>query len=331
MSVDLKSVLKNKAINQWRLFWLISIPMSVVMVIAMMRVDMSTGAGVSTMIGFSVRWAVPFIYLVVAASSVQILFPGPFPMWWQRNRKYIGLCFAVAMAWQGVFIFIMSVFSREYYYEDIYLLRDELEGTVGYIFLTAMVVTSFHFGRKYLTQKQWKLLHKSAIYFLWAYPFSVYWWNLSYYENPEPIDYVFYWIGFLAFALRIAAWGRSRLQTAKRNAPESSTPLAFRLLGGPDDRLRPFSSRYRSALARASYCFLDRAEVVCGSCAVAAFLAFRTLPVPLHYWAGRRAGHQGAHLDALMSFAMKAVWRALLSSPHAIPGRTIPEARTRTY
>ena len=232
MSIGLKSVLKNKAINGWRLFWMISIPMSIVMVIAMLGVDLSTGAGVSTMIGFSVRWAVPFIYLVVAASSVQILFPGPFPMWWLRNRKYIGLCFAVAMAWQGAFIFMMSVFFREYYYEDIYLLRDELEGSVGYIFLAAMVVTSFHFGRKYLTQKQWKLLHKSGIYFLWAYPFSVYWWNLSYYENPEPIDYFFYWSGFLAFALRIAAWGKRRLQAAKRNGPVNSTPLTFRLLGG---------------------------------------------------------------------------------------------------
>ena len=28
--------------------------------------------------------------------------------------------------------------------------RDELEGSVGYIFLAAMVVTSFHFARKQL-------------------------------------------------------------------------------------------------------------------------------------------------------------------------------------
>jgi hypothetical protein len=231
VSIDLKAVLKNKVINEWGLFWLISLPMSVVMVIAMLGVDLSTGAGVSTMIGFSVRWAVPFIYLVVAASAAQTLFPGPFPMWLLRNRKYIGLCFAVAMAWQGLFIFIMSIFFREYYYQDIYLLRDELEGTVGYIFLAAMVVTSFHFGRKYLTQTQWKLLHKSGLYFLWAYPFSVYWWNLSYYENPQAIDYVFYWSGFLAFALRIAAWGKRRLQVAARNEPQSSTSLTFRVLG----------------------------------------------------------------------------------------------------
>ena len=236
MSIDLKVVLKNKAINQWRLFWLISIPMCIVIVIAMIGADMSTGAGVSTMIGFSVRLAVPFIFLVVAISSVQTLFPGPFPMWLLRNRKYIGMCFAVVMAWQGLFIFIMSYFFREYYFADVYFFRDELEGSIGYIFLPAMVVTSFEFGRKHLSPKQWKLLHKSGIYFLWAYAFSTYWWSLcnglSCYKNPVLLDYIYYSVGFLAFALRIAAWGKQRQQAVKRNAPESSTPLAFKVSGG---------------------------------------------------------------------------------------------------
>ena len=231
MSLDLKALLAHKAINKWRLFWLISIPMLIAIVVTMMGTDMSTASGVSSMIGFSVRLAVPFIFLVVAASSMQILFPGSFSKWWLRNRKYIGMCFAVAMSWQGLFIFIMSYFFRDYYFENVYLFRDELEGSIGYIFLPAMVVTSFHFGRKHLSAKQWKLLHKSGIYFLWAYPFSTYWWSLSYYQNPVPLDYVYYWCGFLAFAVRIAAWGKQRRQVMDRNAAESSTPLALRALG----------------------------------------------------------------------------------------------------
>ena len=215
MSVDLNAVLKSKAINGWGLFWLISIPISAVIAFELMGTDLSTGDGVSHMISYSVRFAVPLIFLVVAASSVQVLFPGPFPRWWLRNRPYIGLSFAVAMAWQGLFIFIMSFFFREYYYADVYLLRDELEGTVGYIFLPAMVLTTFHFGRKYLSQRQWKLIHKTGIYFLWAYPFAVYWWNVAhYYGNPDPIDYIFYWGGFTAFALRIAAWSKKRERRA---------------------------------------------------------------------------------------------------------------------
>ncbi len=99
MSIDLKEALKNKGINQWRLYWLVAIPMSIVVVIAMMGADMSTGPGVSTMIQFSVRWAVPFIFLIVAISSLQILYPGSSPAWLLRNRPYIGMCFATAMAW----------------------------------------------------------------------------------------------------------------------------------------------------------------------------------------------------------------------------------------
>ena len=232
MSVDLNTVLQNKAINQWRLFWLVSIPMSIMMLIEMMATNMSEAAGVSHMISFSVRWAVPIIFLLVATSSLQILFPGPLPSWLSRNQKYIGMCFAVAMAWQGLFIFIMSNFFRGHYFEEIFYLRDELEGSTGYIFLAAMVVTSFKFGRQYLTSEQWKLLHKSALYFLWAYPFSVYWWNLSYYENPQVIDYVFYWGGFLAFSLRIAAWGQKRRKATLRNTPATDIPVAFKLFGG---------------------------------------------------------------------------------------------------
>ena len=232
MSIDFKTVLQHKALNRWSLFWLVSVPMSIVMVIEMLGVDLSDATAVSHMISFSVRWAVPIIFLVTAISALQKLFPGPLPAWLLRNRKYIGLCFAVAMAWQGLFIFMMSMFFRDYYYEEIFFLRDELEGSTGYIFLVAMVVTSFRFGRKYLDAKQWKLLHRSGLYFLWAYPFSVYWWSLSYYENPQAIDYVFYWSGFLAFALRIAAWGKTRRQAVFKNAPENKVSPSFRIVGG---------------------------------------------------------------------------------------------------
>ena len=225
-------MLNHKAINGWNLFWLVSIPMSLIMGVEMAGVDLSSGPGVSHLISFSVRFAVPFIYLVTAASALPVLIPGAFAMWLFRNRKYLGMCFAVAMAWQGLFIFLMSNVHRDYYFDEIYLLRDELEGSTGYIFLTAMVLTTFRFGRRHLSQAQWKLLHRSGVYFLWAYPFSVYWWNLAYYPDPQPIDYVFYWAGFLAFASRIAAWGKKRVQAAQRESPDVAVPAAFKVSGG---------------------------------------------------------------------------------------------------
>ena len=224
------SAMRARAVNGWPLFWLFTLPMTAFMLRAMSGSDLSTPAGVSHMIQYSVRWAVPFIYIVVAASAVPVLFPGEFTRWWSRNRRYFGLVFAVAMGWQGAFIFIVSNLHSSYYYDEIYYLRDELEGSSGYLFLAAMVFTSFRFGRQFLSNAQWKVLHRSGVYLLWAYPLSVYWWNLYFYDNPKPIDHLFYWAGFLAFAARIAAWGKRRAaQPGHRDA--ASAPRFGRMLG----------------------------------------------------------------------------------------------------
>ena len=218
----------NRYLSGWPLFWLIATPMCGLMIFEMLRTDLSTGQGVSHMIGYSVRFSVPFIFLVTGATASHTLFPGAATRWLARNRKYLGLCFAVAMAWQGTFIYMMSGIHTDYYYEEVFFFRDELEGSTGYIFLTAMVLTSFSIGRRWLDNRQWTLLHRSGVYFLWAYPFSVYWWAHTYYPNPQPYDYFFYWAGFIAFAMRIAAWGKKR----QRAMPDGlATPIGFQLAG----------------------------------------------------------------------------------------------------
>lgn len=224
-------MLRNKVVNGWPLFWLLAAIVCAATVREMLGRDLDDPEDLSHMISFSVRWAVPFIFVVIAASSMPVLFPNDFTKWWARNRKYLGLVFAVAMAWQGAFIFQVSALHTDYYYSDIYFLRDELEGSSGYIFLALMVFTSFNFSRRHLTPGQWKLLHKSGVYFLWAYPFSVYWWNLYYYHNARPIDHLFYVAGFLAFAVRIAAWGHRRRLAAARADDLTDTPLPLKIAG----------------------------------------------------------------------------------------------------
>ncbi len=210
------NILKHPVSNTWNLFWLLSSLISIAIVSAILKADLSSPEDISYLIGYSVRWAIPFIYFVVAASSLRVIFPGKVSNWWVRNRKYIGLVFAVAMAWQAVFIFLLSTFHRDYYFGEVFYFRDELEGTVGYIFLVAMMLTSFKFARKQFSRLQWNVIHKGGLYFLWAYAFSVYWWNIFYYPYNETFvapqwhDYLFYWTGFLAFSLIIVAWGKAR-------------------------------------------------------------------------------------------------------------------------
>ena len=227
----MSEVLKSKAVNGWRLFWLVTAPISAAMLIAMVGKDLSAAESVSSMIQLSVRCAVPLLYVTFAASSVQTLFRGPLGGWLFRNRKYLGLCFAAAMGWQLFFILWLTTVHSDYYINEVYVLRDAIEGVVGYTFLIAMTVTSFAFARRRMKPKTWRLLHLSGIYFLWAYAFSVYWWALFYYKNPLLLDYIYYWSGFLAWALRVAAWNKKRRKIAEKSAPQSTTQPALNLAG----------------------------------------------------------------------------------------------------
>ena len=220
MSSALDDFLKSKMLNRWGLFCLISVPVSLLVISTMMRVDLSTPQGVSSMIQLSVRCAVPWLFVAFSASAVQTLFPGPFGRWLLRNRSYIGLSFAAAMAWQLTFILWLTGIHTEYYINEVYVLSDVVEGVGGYTFLIAMTLTSFKFGRKWLTPKQWRLLHLVGIYWLWIYAWSVYWFALFYYQSPAVfIDYVYYWGGLLAWLLRVAAWAKKSLRQSAVQDP----------------------------------------------------------------------------------------------------------------
>jgi hypothetical protein len=233
MSAYLNELLKSKVVNGWNLFWLITAPISIAIVLTMTRVDLSSAKGVSAMIQLSVRCAVPWLFLAFAASSLQVVFPGTFSRWLLRNRKIIGLCFAAAMAWQLTFILWLVGIHTEYYVNDVYVLSDVVEGVVGYALLIAMVLTSFKFGRSLLSPRQWKLLHISGIYWLWVYAWSVYWFNLFYYESPAVlIDYVYYWGGLLAWGLRMMAWmKKQRKQSAARTKNAGTSNLLLYVSG----------------------------------------------------------------------------------------------------
>ena len=202
-----KRLFRSKWLNEWILFALLAIFINSFMIMKLLTLDLASPHAVAEMIQYSVRWAVPFIFLVTATSALFKLFPNEGFLWLLRNRRYVGLSFAMAMAWQGAFIFIVSSTHSEHYYAEIYLLRDELEGSSGYLLLAAMTITSFGFFRRRLTPQQWTFLHRAGVYFLWAYPFSVYWWNVFYYQTQHWWDISLYCLGFSAFALRIFAWG----------------------------------------------------------------------------------------------------------------------------
>jgi len=229
VTMALGEILINKNINQWRLFWLITLPISLVMVTGMLRIDEWSGPAVSSLIQLSVRFAVPWLFVAFAASSLQILFPSAFTRWLLRNRKIFGLCFAAAMAWQAFFILWLVIIYTEYYIEETYVLRDAIEGVVGYAFIIAMTITSFQFGRQLISPQSWRWLHKGGIYFLWAYAYIVYWWAIFFYPNPGRLDYIFYLLAFASCAVRFAGWRKKQVNRVGKNVGHLYLPAMYQV------------------------------------------------------------------------------------------------------
>lgn len=204
-------MLRRDLLNGWSLFFLIAIPMSAVVVVqAMASSDLSSPTEISSLIQLSVRLSVPWLYLAFAASSLHLLLGNELSRWLLRNRRIIGLCFAAGMGWQLTFILWMVVGHWGYYVGEVYAAADLASQLPGYVFLIAMTVTSFRPVRRKLRPRDWRLLHKVGIYFLWGVVWSTYWYELYYYDDVQLIDYVFYWAGILAWGARILAWVRSQ-------------------------------------------------------------------------------------------------------------------------
>jgi sulfoxide reductase heme-binding subunit YedZ len=206
-----KKFFKNPAVNGWRLYCLICGPMSLAIIVVCLAKNMATPEAVSSLIAYSVRWSIPWLYLAFAASSLHLLFAKHWTHWLVRNRGILGLCVATGMTWQIGFIATLVGWHREFYIGEVYVLRDVIEGLTGYLFLIAMTMTSFKRWRRYLQPRQWKRLHTWGIYFLWAYAFSVYWHELFYYREPDWVDYLYYWGGLVAWSVRLAAWYKRKL------------------------------------------------------------------------------------------------------------------------
>lgn len=204
------SLLRIDVLNGWRLFAVVASSMTLAVLVAMTTVDLRSAPGVSAMLQFSVQLAVPWLYLAFAASALVTLVPGDFSRWLLKNRRIVGLCFAAGMAWQLLFILWLLIGHWDYYLEEAYSAYDLAEQVPGYLVLIAMTVTSFRAGRQLLSPRQWRILHKGGIYFLWGVVWSTYWFELYYYSDIQLIDHVFYWSGLLAWLLRVMAWVRRR-------------------------------------------------------------------------------------------------------------------------
>ncbi len=137
--------------------------------------------------------------IAFAASSLMRLVPNQYTRFLMRNRRYIGLSFAMVHFTHLVLVLssITWVAGQERG------LGTLVPGAIAYAFLALMTVTSNNAAVRLLGPKRWKWLHKIGSYYLW----------LVFLVTTLPPDSHNAWSLLLCLAvlgLRIAAYRRGR-------------------------------------------------------------------------------------------------------------------------
>lgn len=99
--------------------------------------------------------------LAFIASAWQKLKPSQVSRWLIQNRRYFGLSMAISHGFHALAIAGVAVLTSEN------MVRDNFSANVGYVFILLMTITSFKRPATILGKRNWKILHKLGIYYLW--------------------------------------------------------------------------------------------------------------------------------------------------------------------
>ena len=99
-----------------------------------------------------------------SASALCAIWPSPLTRWMLRNRRYLGVSFAVSH-----FIHLVAIIALALRLGDQFKLDPPtlVGGGLAYVFIAAMTATSFDRTAAWLGPRAWRRLHTTGGYYIW--------------------------------------------------------------------------------------------------------------------------------------------------------------------
>jgi len=122
--------------------------------------------GVRMVIRFTARSSLLLFCLAFSAAALARLWPNAWTRWQRRNRRYLGLSFAVSHAVHALAIIVFARMDPAGFAEATSP-ASYIFGGIGYVMIIAMSATSFDRAAALIGPRVWRSLHLVGGYYLW--------------------------------------------------------------------------------------------------------------------------------------------------------------------
>jgi hypothetical protein len=122
--------------------------------------------GLRLVIRATARTSLVLFALAFSAAALADLVPSGVTRWQRRNRRYLGVSFAVSHALHLAALIALARLDAALFWALTNLMTIVLAGT-GYLFIAAMTVTSFDRTAAWLGNRKWRLLHLIGGWYIW--------------------------------------------------------------------------------------------------------------------------------------------------------------------
>lgn len=148
----------------WRLVALISAVL-VVMTIGAAAVRIFDIDGIRMAVRYTAHGSLVLFCLAFSARAVLTLFPSMWSRWQFRNRRYLGLSFAIWHALHAVAIVAFAI-AAPVAFAGATSTANYIFGGIGYAFIALMAATSFDRIAAAMNPRVWRVLHLTGGYYL---------------------------------------------------------------------------------------------------------------------------------------------------------------------
>jgi methionine sulfoxide reductase heme-binding subunit len=148
---------RDGIISGWRLYWVLTLGLGAM---SAMCVAAAGGGpdGIRLIIRATARASLALFLIAFVAGALTTLWPGPMSRWIRANRRQFGLAFATSHLVHAVVIIALATTAPAIFW-SLTNPASIITGSIAYLFIAALAVTSFDGAVKWLGPSHWRQLH----------------------------------------------------------------------------------------------------------------------------------------------------------------------------